>query len=106
MATSRQSGRRPETAKVVAVFIELALFVFPVLLGCAGAVSDEALVPLLFAALDEGVDRLELGDAVYKLTSVLVPKTFEPPVAVPRLIVAVEVHMIAYSAQPLAFEEV
>lgn len=55
-------------------------------------------------AIGEVVEAAALEDAAYKLTSVLEPKTFEVPVAA-RLMVAVDVHNIAYSPKALASVE-
>lgn len=57
-----------------------------------------------FISVVEVVDAAKVEDVAYKLTSVLVPRTSEPPVAVPRLIVAVEVHTVAYTSKALAFD--
>lgn len=110
---NKKTPRDPDTTRDVAALIELALLVLPVVLpvvlACAAGVPDEALASVVAAALEDVVDVdadvTEVEDAVYKLTSVLVPSTSEPPVAVPRLMVAAEVHIIAYSSKALAFDE-
>lgn len=75
--------------------VELALVALPVWLACAEVAFEATLALLTFVVALEDVDAAAVTDAAYKLTSVLVPSTSEPPVLVPRLIEAVEVHIVA-----------
>lgn len=63
----------------------------PVMLACL-AVVPEGEVVLVVAPV---VDVAAVGETVYRLTSVLLPSTLEPPVLVPRSIVSVPRQMVA-----------
>lgn len=60
-------------------------------------------VLLELATLGAVVEAAGPDDAVYKLTSVLVPKISSKLPVAARLMDAVEVHNIAYSPRPLTF---
>lgn len=78
-----------EIAKAFAPLLGLAFVPSPVWLDCPEPVGEELLVVLIL------VDVAIAAMGAYKLMAVLLPKTSDPPVLVPRSIVAVDVQIVA-----------
>lgn len=89
MIPSKPTPKTLEMAKASAPLLELAFVPLPVLLACPELVCEELLVVLIL------VDVASAATGAYKLTAVLLPKTSDPPVLVPRSIEAVDVQMVA-----------
>lgn len=88
MIPNKLIASTPETARASVPLLALVFGPPPVRMACPALVPEGTGVTFVARVVD-------VAEAVYKLTSVLLPNTSEPPVLVPRSMVSVEVQIVA-----------